>query len=82
VYCKLNAEAALQRMIKRGRNGGRIDIMDNPEKQLQELNKEANCFDFWSLLLKERGTLLCTLDMRESPLEISEKLNNILYNKI
>ena len=74
VYCKLNAEDALRRMTERGRSSGRIDLIDNPHKQLQELKKEANCFDFWTSIIKERDALLCVLDMKESTLEIANKL--------
>lgn len=74
VYCQIDAKTALRRMNNRSRNKGRIDLISDQNLKLQELNKEITCFDFWTMMLKERKTMLFECDAKEPSSEIAEKL--------
>lgn len=74
VYCKIEAEEALNRMHERKRGNGRIDVIKDESQQLKELQKEKSRFDFFAGLLKEKKTAFCELDMRGTPTMIAEKL--------
>lgn len=81
VYCKIDAEVALQRMNGRGRDKGRIDIITDQHMKLQELEKESRRFDFWTTILKERKASIIELDMRDSIPTVADKLFSFLYNQ-
>ena len=80
VYCKLEAEEAFNRMHKRRRGNGRIDVIKDERQQLDELQKEKSRFDFSAELLKEKKRVFLELDMDYAPPVIAEKLMNYCEN--
>lgn len=74
VYCQIDAETALQRMNNRSRDIGRIDTILDQNLKLQELERERERFDFWTMRLKERKAALFELDMKEASSVIADKL--------
>lgn len=78
VYCKVTADVALQRMNGRGRNAGRIDLIEDQSLKLQELEKEILYFDFWTSLLRDRKSSLLELNMDDATSVIVERLFNSL----
>lgn len=80
VYCKINEETALERMKKRGRNKGRIDILNDEELQLTELKAETKRFDYYASLLGTKGKNLIALNMEQTPPKLAEQLMAFIYN--
>lgn len=78
VYCKIDAETALQRMNNRGREKGRMDTMSDQNLKLQELEKESERFDFWTTVLKERKASLIELETKDSIHSIADKLFSLI----
>jgi thymidylate kinase len=81
VYCQIDTAVALQRMNGRGRDKGRIDLIQDQHIKLQELEAESKRFDFWTKILKERKTPIIELDMRDSTPTVADKLFSFLYNQ-
>ena len=74
VYCQIDTETALCRMNNRSRDKGRIDSISDKNLKLQELERERERFDFWTMTLKERKAVLFELDMKEASSVIADKL--------
>lgn len=68
VYCKLDASQSLERMRQRGRNSGRIDVMNDDKAQFLALDEERTRFDFFANLLRGNSNLF-ELNM-EAPTEL------------
>lgn len=74
VYCDVDVEVAFERIRKRGRNSGRIDVIEDDQKQLDELRAEKMRFDFYSNWLKQSRKKYIQLDMNQSTEEIANSL--------
>ena len=81
VYCKIDAQDALERMNGRGREKGRIDLITDQHLKLQELETESKCFDFWTTILRGRNASPIELDMRDFTSAIADKLFSYISNQ-
>lgn len=78
VYCGIDIELANERIVKRNRGIGRIDVIIDPETRRIELEKEKKRFDFFYSLLKMNGFEETKLEMDKDSAEIAEKLLQLL----
>lgn len=74
VYCKIDAKVAFERMQKRGRESGRIDIIGDKKVKLQELENEKKRFDYFAEILRSKGKNLVELDMTATTESIANDL--------
>ena len=74
VRCDIDAEAALNRMRQRGREKGRIDLMDDPERQLQSLEEEDRIYRKFSDFISAWGFPQLTVNSNLSIEQESEQL--------
>jgi hypothetical protein len=78
VYCKIDPKEALTRIRQRGREAGRIDMIEDYDKQLQALKDEKKRFDFFAQMLLSQGKELIELEMSNT----TEHNARILTDKI
>lgn len=81
VYCNIQPEVALERMQIRGRNSGRIDVMDDIAK-LQALECEKRRFDYFAEMLSKKMDKVVELDMNQSIEQIAESIMNVIIGKV
>lgn len=76
VYCNIEPETALLRMLSRGRETGRIDSIDNNAERLQELENERKRFSFYAEMLRGKDKMFLELDMHSPTEQIAATLMN------
>lgn len=74
IYCDIDAVISFKRMKNRNRSNGRIDIISDGNKQLNELVEEKKRFVFLSNILYKKGLSPYKLCMDGETSEIAEEL--------
>lgn len=74
IYCIIDVNTANERIRKRNRGFGRIDVIVDEASRKKELEREKERFDFFEQLLKENGYNVKSLTMSEVPHDLSAQV--------
>ena len=78
VYCDILPELSLKRMVKRNTYQGRIERIKDNGIRLKELELEKERFDFFSKLLKKKGSIFQKQDMSLTTEHIANEIYSLL----